>query len=129
MVTPPPEIHSGVVTSWLPMTTPFSAAPECAGAIYSQQGDGGQLIAFDPFYESIVPTFTYSCFPSQATEWYNQGTDPLETVTSLGPFECPGGYVTAYTTQIANSVKVACCPSYVPTRKVFETCFPQTNIA
>jgi hypothetical protein len=108
------ETVSGVVTSWLPLTASFSAPSACFTGIYSQQGSAGQLIAFDPFYQSIVPSFSTACFPEQATLWYNQGTDPLSTVTSLGPFECPGGYTTAFTTEQApSSTEIACCPSYV----------------
>lgn len=108
------QTASGVVTSWLSMPTGFSAPPACFTGIYSQQGSAGQLIAFDPFYQSIVPSFTTACFPEQATLWYNQGTDPLSTVTSLGPFACPGGYTTAFTSADSpQSTQIACCPTYV----------------
>jgi hypothetical protein len=112
MSTLPVETNAGVVTSWLAVPTGFSAPPACSSAIYSQQGSAGQLIAFDPFYQSIVPSFTTACFPDQVTLWYNQGTDP-SSVTSLGPFQCPGGYTTGFTSEDSSSTQIACCPSYV----------------
>jgi hypothetical protein len=112
MASHPVQTVSGVVTSWIPLTTGSPPPPACSSAIYSQQG-GGELIAFDPVLQVLVPSFTSSCFPTQATDWYNQGSPPLPTITSLGPFACPGGYTTAFTTTEKSSTHIACCPSYV----------------
>lgn len=52
-VTRPPETNGGVVTSWLPLPTDGSAAPDRSTAIYSQVSGGGQgpkAIAFDPYF-------------------------------------------------------------------------------
>jgi hypothetical protein len=111
-----PETNSGVVTSWLPVSTPWPAVPQCSAEIYSQIG-GGSAIAFDPFFgQSINGQIT--CLPPAATLWWNQVYQtPAQTITSLGPFACPELYTTG-TTSALNSLStfIGCCPSYVKER-------------
>lgn len=110
------ETTSGIVTSWLPLTTSFSAPSACFTGIYSQAAQAGieagpGKLVFDPFANPST-----ACFLQQVTQWWDQSTTSpyatAGTVTSLGPFECPGGYTTAFTTENSlASTQIACCPS------------------
>jgi hypothetical protein len=112
--TRPPETNSGVVTSWLPISTAWPSVSQCSTEIYSQLGGGGVAIGFDPYFGMYISSQT-TCLPPVATEWWNQEKQtPAQTVTSLGggPSICPQLYTTAHTS-ILNSMStfVACCPS------------------
>ena len=107
----PVETNAGTTTTWIPITTELPLVPACSAAIYSQQGDQGKLIAFDPFYYTIDTTFTTACIPPEATEWWNQ---PINSsiVSSLGPITCPEAYTTAFNISASSgSTRVGCCPS------------------
>jgi len=112
--TRPPETNSGIITSWLEVTSAWPSVSQCSTEIYSQIGDGEGLaaIAFDPYFGSSIST-QITCLPPIATSWWNQVLQtPLQTITSIGPLVCPQLYTTA-TTSVLNpaSTFVACCPS------------------
>lgn len=113
VVSHPPETNEGIVTSWLPLTSAWPSVSQCAtGGIYSQLGESGVPIAYDPFFGvSLEPSIT--CLPPAATSWWSESTGiPLLTHVSIGPVVCPGGYTTATTSVVNNSSTfVACCPS------------------
>ncbi|KAH8601787.1 hypothetical protein B0O99DRAFT_680907 [Bisporella sp. PMI_857] len=110
----PEETNSGTVTSWIPLTTSFSAEPACSKAIYLQRL--GNFVAFDPFYVSLSADST-RCLPFEGTLWWNQAGTALNNVglrqtSSIGPVACPAAFTTAFTLEFSDSsTKVACCPS------------------
>jgi hypothetical protein len=112
-ITHPPETNNGVVTSWLPVTTAWPSIQQCSTDIYSQLG-GGVALAFDPYYGRFINT-QITCLPPAATLWWSRVLQtPAQTITGLGPLECPQLYTTG-TTSVINpmSTFVACCPSQV----------------
>jgi hypothetical protein len=110
-ITHPPVTNNGVVTSWLPVTTAWPSIQQCSTDIYSQFG-GGLALAFDPYYGRFINT-QISCLPPAATLWWSQVLQtPAQTITGLGPLECPQ-LCTTGTTSVINpmSTFVACRPS------------------
>ncbi|RDW60259.1 hypothetical protein BP5796_11865 [Coleophoma crateriformis] len=130
--THPPETNSGVVTSWLPVTTAWPSVSQCSSEIYSQipfGTNGGALaIAFDPYYAQSIDS-RITCLPPAATLWWDQTQQiPAQTVTSLGPFVCPGLYTTASTSNVNGlSTFIACCPSSYTFQSVLSSGLGQCN--
>jgi hypothetical protein len=109
------ETQDGTVTSFLPLSTPWSSISDCSSQIY-QQPDG-HLIAFDPYYRASISPSAVACFAPEITAWWSQQTQASgpPTPTVLGPeFVCPGLYTPA-ATGLVNSftTQLFCCPSYV----------------
>jgi len=106
------ELNNGIVTSWIPLTTPgptFSA--QCSSALYYMLGMQDPFIAgFDPYYGLSIEG-SVTCLATEQTEWWFQSNSPATTF-QLGPFACPSEYTTA-TIRAINSIttEVACCPS------------------
>lgn len=102
---------SGVVTSYIPLTTVFSAPSYCAG-MFRQDGPG--YMAYDPGY-GIDINRDIICQPPAVTTWWEQGAlgDAASdhTAVSLGPMTCPHGWSTV-ATSVKDSVSTAamCCP-------------------
>ncbi|CAD6448205.1 e9ba2647-3038-4010-ba97-f684bac53c83 [Sclerotinia trifoliorum] len=105
---PAAEGSSGVVTTWLPLTTVYPIVPRCKNEFYSPN-NMTQIFAYDPNQNAL--TFSTKCWPSEARSWWNQETDAT-AITSLGPFVCPEAY-TAVVTEVVNpgSTLTGCCPS------------------
>ncbi|KAF4625604.1 hypothetical protein G7Y89_g12561 [Cudoniella acicularis] len=105
----PPNTVSGVVTSWLPITTEWPILTACATAYVT---NGGVAVLYDPSL-GVSNTPLLKCLPPEATLWWEQGIQtPLLTVTSLGPLVCPGAYTTATQIEINSlTTEIACCPS------------------
>ncbi|KAI9640489.1 hypothetical protein NHQ30_011235 [Ciborinia camelliae] len=101
---------SGTLTSWLPVTTPWTAFASCSTEVYAQLDHNA--ILFDPYYQtSVVPGANSApCLPPEATAWWDQ---EIDNVILLGPtFVCPLAY-SAVETLVANSAtqQTLCCPS------------------
>jgi hypothetical protein len=104
-----PETNSGVVTSWMPLTTAYPAVRGCDQLYWSVVAN--TVAAWDPGYGLFVADS--SCLPKAATTWWDQ--DKLgkntETVMSIGPVTCPQAYYTARTSvKDSSSTLVGCCP-------------------
>ncbi|KIN06539.1 hypothetical protein OIDMADRAFT_176591 [Oidiodendron maius Zn] len=107
---------ASLVTSWLPITTAWSAPAACSSLIW--EGNPPWLAVNDPGY-GIYVNPDISCLPSAATQWWEQpkdlslsiATTPLTTYL-LGPITCPQAYTTATTNVQDSSTFVACCPSH-----------------
>ncbi|KUI63178.1 hypothetical protein VP1G_10303 [Cytospora mali] len=100
---------SGTATSLVPLPTAWtSAGADCGEAIYQQIG--GNFLAWDPWYVHYIDGDLTTCWPPQASSWWNQDSSPS---TSLGPtFVCPGAYHPAYTSSVGSqTTKTICCPS------------------
>ena len=109
------ETKDGTVTSFLPLSTPWSSISDCSSQIYQQLD--GHLLAFDPYYRASISPSAVACFAPEITAWWNQQTQasgPL-TLTALGPgFVCPGLYTPAATGLVHSvTTQLFCCPSYV----------------
>jgi hypothetical protein len=107
-----PSTLSGIVTSWLPITSAWPSVAACQtivwnNALYTQYND-----VEDPRYGISVDT-VLTCLPPVATPWWlQQSANNPGTTLSLGPIVCPSAYFTASTsTQATGSTWVACCPS------------------
>lgn len=99
----------GTVTSWLPVTTAWSAPAACSTLVW--EGYPPFLAVNDPGYGIYVDPGV-KCLPSQATTWWEQDHSSYGTTTfSLGPIVCPNAYTTATTSVLDSSTFVACCPS------------------
>ncbi|KFY22476.1 hypothetical protein V493_06556 [Pseudogymnoascus sp. VKM F-4281 (FW-2241)] len=94
-------------TSWLPVTTAFSAPAACSSLIWGAHAPW--LAVNDPGYGlSVDPNLT--CLPPAATTWWQQNDTSIDY--SIGPtIVCPQAYTTATTSVQDSSTFVACCPS------------------
>ncbi|KFX98949.1 hypothetical protein O988_04109 [Pseudogymnoascus sp. VKM F-3808] len=94
-------------TSWLPVTTAFSAPAACSSIIWGAHAPW--LALNDPGYGlSVDPNLT--CLPPPATSWWQNDNPSIEY--SIGPtIVCPQAYTTATTSIRDSSTFVACCPS------------------
>lgn len=109
----PAETNSGgTVTSYIPLTTAYSASQGCSSSF---RLNGPSLMAFDPGYGIDIDTDVV-CNPPAVTTWWNQGNlgggGGSRTVASIGPLTCPAGFSTVVTSvkdQI--STEAMCCPS------------------
>ncbi|KPM41817.1 hypothetical protein AK830_g4751 [Neonectria ditissima] len=107
------ESHSGVETTWIGLTTVYTASAECRS---QYRLNGPSLVAFDPGYGlDIDPSII--CAPPAMTTWWEQGrlgraNDQDNTVVSLGPMTCPKDWITVVTSvQDEISTLAMCCPS------------------
>ncbi|KAH9988826.1 hypothetical protein F4779DRAFT_610745 [Xylariaceae sp. FL0662B] len=109
----PPETSSGVVTSFIPLTTAFTPSVECTSYF---RLNGPSLVAFDPGYGLDINT-DVRCAPSAVTTWWEQGrfgggSDTDHTAVSLGPLTCPDEWTTlASSVKEKSSTLALCCPS------------------
>jgi hypothetical protein len=106
-----PETHSGVVTSWVPITTAYPTVQGCDSLYWSVVAN--TVAAWDPGYGLNVADS--SCLPRPATTWWNQGLlgENPQTKFSIGPITCPQAYYTARTSvKDSSSTLVGCCPMY-----------------
>ncbi|KAJ5833840.1 hypothetical protein N7474_002151 [Penicillium riverlandense] len=107
----PAETHSGTVTSFIPLTTIWTAPAGCSGSF---RLDGPSLMAFDPGYGLDINTDVI-CDPPAMTTWWEQGLlgggGAYKTEVSIGPLTCPDGYSTvASSVKDVSSTLAMCCP-------------------
>jgi hypothetical protein len=102
---------SGTTTAWLPLTTPWVSIAACSSQLYGEFGVG-PVIAFDPYYGSVIASNQIPCLPPEATVWYNQPADG-KTLYLLGPtFVCPAAYYPAQTLAVnSGTQEILCCPT------------------
>ncbi|TVY75696.1 hypothetical protein LSUE1_G006039 [Lachnellula suecica] len=110
-----PELTNGIVTSWIPLTTPapapYPSSCNSAFRLETLSGSITNIIAYDPWYGQAIDTAYQSCLAPEQTQWWAQQLMPT-TVFNLGPFACPTPYTTATTTVVsAGTTLVACCPN------------------
>ncbi|KAI0418335.1 hypothetical protein F5X98DRAFT_337800 [Xylaria grammica] len=108
----PAVTSSGVVTSFVPLTTTFTPSAECSGHF---RLNGPSLVAFDPGYGLDIDSDVH-CLPSAVTTWWEQGRlgDNSEdhTAISLGPLICPYEWKTVAASARNKLTTLAmCCPS------------------
>ncbi|KIM95547.1 hypothetical protein OIDMADRAFT_59344 [Oidiodendron maius Zn] len=103
-------------TSWMPVTTAWSAPAACSSIIWGAHAP--YLALNDPGYGLTVdPGLT--CLPPPATTWWEQNN--TATAFSIGPtIVCPQAYTTAATSIKDSSTFVACCPSLYALNTVFD---------
>ena len=105
----PAETAAGTVTSWLPVTTAWSAPAACSSLVW--EGYPPYLAVNDPGYGIYVDPGV-RCLPSAATQWWEQNHNNYGSTTfSLGPITCPMTYTTVTTSVQDSSTFIACCPS------------------
>ncbi|KAK0105492.1 hypothetical protein ONS95_004146 [Cadophora gregata] len=108
-----PDTVSGVITNWLPFTTPGpgQSLAQCSTAIYYLPGAVSGFVAFDPYYGRWIDT-AVKCLATEQTRWWEQHSDGITTNINLGPFACPTGYTTATISSVNPLTSfVGCCPS------------------
>jgi hypothetical protein len=107
-----PETSSGIVTSWLAVTTAWPTQAGCSSALWNVWSTA--IVAFDPGYSLSVDKRS-SCLPPAAMSWWEQDHSTHTGMTlSLGLLVCPQAYTTASSSEKHNfSTFIACCPSYV----------------
>lgn len=109
----PAETNSGVVTSWIPLTTVFTPSASCTSQF---RLDGPSLVAFDPGYGLDIDS-NAECAPPAVTTWWEQGRlgggdGNGHTAVSIGPLTCPDEWTTvASSTSQGSSTAFMCCPS------------------
>lgn len=106
----PPELNSETVTSWIPLTTPYSMGLGCSSTFRSW---AGSLSAWEPSYNALLPE-TSRCVPLPVITWWNQGNlgSNSKTVLSIGPLTCPQPFTQASSIPMdASSTQIFCCPS------------------
>lgn len=108
----PAETNDGVVTSWVPLTTEFTASSSCST---EYRLNGPSLVAYDPGYGLDIDPDVI-CAPPAVTTWWEQGrlgrgNEDGHTAASLGPMTCPDGWATVVTSRKDQSSTLAmCCP-------------------
>jgi len=108
----PAETTSGVVTSFIPLTTVFTHSSACSRYL---RLNGDTLVAFDPGYGLDIDS-NARCVPSAVTTWWEQGrfgntNDEDHTAVSLGPMVCPHAWSTVVSSVRDHSSTLAmCCP-------------------
>jgi len=114
-----PELNNGIVTSWLPFTTPapaptpYPSSCNSAFRLETLSGSVTNLVAYDPWYGQAIDTNYRGCLAPEQTQWWAQEKMPT-TMFNLGPFACPTPYTTATTSSVGpGTTMVACCPRYV----------------
>lgn len=110
-----PEVNNGAVTSFIPLTTTWTASKGCSSSF---RLNGPSLVAFDPGYGLDVDS-NVVCAPPAVTKWWEHGhlddNDGSEAKVSIGPLTCPYGFYTvASSTKDATSTLAMCCPEYDP---------------
>lgn len=110
----PIETNSGTVTTWVPLTTAFSAPQSCT-TIFRDIGvsTGGTKQAYDPNYTSLDAS--YSCVPAPVSVWWSQWSESSSTYTTkiaIGPIVCPLNWSAVQTSvKDRTSTFSMCCPS------------------
>jgi len=112
VTTYPPLTQNGITTSWLPVTSAWPSVSQCLTEFYKYGAELAPKAAFDPFFGRYISS-KITCLPPAVTLWRNQSTQiPPQSITSLGPLECPELYYTASSSVAdARSTLIACCPS------------------
>lgn len=133
----PLETNQGIVTSWLPLTTGWSAPPSCSSLFILEPGwlyDYGDnepptatgLLAWDPGYGILVEP-AVRCHPDEvSSSWdlykYKRGlhkeatnfAEATMTKLSLLPLTCPDAWSTVATfVKSGIGTQAMCCPPYV----------------
>lgn len=114
MTTRAPEFNHGTFTTWLPLTTQFTAPAGCDRLFWKVVTD--TLAVWDPGYALRIPNMSITCQPAQVTTWWNSrdiwtNADLRATQYSIGPIVCPAAYTTATAVvDSSGSTLVACCP-------------------
>ncbi|KAF1827946.1 uncharacterized protein K489DRAFT_32124 [Dissoconium aciculare CBS 342.82] len=106
-----PKTQGGTVTSFLPLTTTYTAPASCSSIF---QLEGPDLVAFDPAYALRVDSKVV-CNPSAVTSWWLQALLGVNTADhtdiQLGPLVCPSGWQTlASSVSDKSSTFAFCCP-------------------
>lgn len=107
-----PVTSSGTVTSYLPLTTAWSAPAQCSSLFLES---GGNLLLNAPEYQNDVAGAP-GCMPPQISPWWYQSLNAASpTVTLLGGYDflCPEAYTTAFSWAVDSTTTIGCCPSYV----------------
>ncbi|KAK7965189.1 hypothetical protein PG988_010193 [Apiospora saccharicola] len=114
---PPATDASGTVTTFVPLTTTFTALPSCSTQF---RQNGPSLVAYDPGYGLDIDTRVGGgrCVPGPVTTWWEQARlgfnddNGRHTAASLGPMTCPDGWPTLVSSSKNEKSTVAlCCPS------------------
>ena len=108
----PAETNGGEVTSWIPLTTVFTASDGCESVL---RLNGPSLVAFDPGYGLDI-NGAVKCAPPAVTTWWEQarlGVGGEEhTAVSIQPLTCPDQWTTVATFRMNTSTtQLMCCPS------------------
>ncbi|KAJ5898513.1 hypothetical protein N7504_008801 [Penicillium tannophilum] len=111
---PPRTGTAGAVTSFVPLTTVFTANPVCSELFVKFSSNTHGLMGYDPYYGNSIDPH-YNCNPSVVSRWFKQsrsgGIKPGETGISMGPFSCPLGWSTlASQIKSSSSTLAECCP-------------------
>lgn len=108
----PADTVSGVVMSFIPLTTVFTPPSSCSSIF---RLDGASYMAFDPGYGLDIDEKVI-CQPPAVTTWWEQ--DNLgnaatgHTAVSLGPLTCPQDWQTMESSVKDDlSTAAICCPS------------------
>lgn len=110
----PVETTGTITSTWVPLTTTFSAPASCSN-LFREVGDvgGGTFMAYDPGYSTL--NTSYTCNPSAAAIWWAQYTGTLTTDTTrigIGPMVCPQSWSVVQTSIVDSSSTFSmCCPS------------------
>ncbi|KAH8696151.1 hypothetical protein BGW36DRAFT_428171 [Talaromyces proteolyticus] len=105
-----PITSSGTVTSYLPLTSAWSAPAQCS-SLFLKAGDN--LFLNSPQYDQVVPGAP-ECNPPELSPWWYQSLDTASpTATLLGGYEfvCPAAYTTVFSWVTAETTTIGCCPS------------------
>jgi hypothetical protein len=106
-----PGTLSGVVTSWLPISSAWPSVAACQTIVWNNPEYTQYNDIDDPGYGISVDN-ALTCLPPIATQWWRSQPNNGVTTLSLGPIVCPSAYFTASTsTQATGSTWIACCPS------------------
>ncbi|KAJ5527893.1 hypothetical protein N7513_012052 [Penicillium frequentans] len=114
---PPRTGTAGAVTSFVPLTTVFTANPVCSELFVRFASNPHGLMGYDPYYGNSIDPL-YNCNPSVVSRWFKQSRSgpiqPGETGISMGPFSCPLGWNTvASQIKSSSSTLAECCPPNV----------------
>lgn len=130
----PLETNNGVATSWIPLTTGWSASSDCGFSCYllyrsisdnllsSQVYLASAFVTFDPL-EGLAGPGRPPCLPSEISIWKTQFTtyyDWQDTtprfgspdkIISIMPLRCPDAWSTVATfVKSGSSIQAMCCP-------------------
>ncbi|CZR67976.1 uncharacterized protein PAC_17875 [Phialocephala subalpina] len=106
-----PVMSSGTVTSYLPLTTAWSAPAQCSSLFLDS---GGNLYLNAPEYQNDMPRAP-ACMPPQISPWWYQSLNTASpTVTLLGGYDflCPEAYTTVFSSVVDSTTTIGCCPSF-----------------
>lgn len=107
-----PVTTSGTVTSYVPLTSAWSAPAKCSSLFL----DWDRILYLNsPQYENVVARAP-ACLPPQISPWWYQSLNTASpTLTLLGGYEflCPEAYTTIYSVVLDSTTTIGCCPWYV----------------